>query len=631
MQLAGRVGDQAKNGGDEGPGKQGSPDVLINGHAALRVGDPGKGWTATKGSRGVLVNGIPLHRLGDETSHHTGNGQLVEGSPDVMVGDRGGGVAKPVPHDQTLEVHVTDALERPIEGVKVRVSCPHKDDEERTITGNTTLTGLCSGSTVMVQKGLQKGTWDPGASSGEIIAPSHSHVAPAGAAAPAAAPAHAAAAVPPHPAAAAAPAPAAAAPTGGAAAPHATAAAKVVTPTSAPAAAPTGGAATPHAAAPAAASTGGAPAPGTHVVHAPSPPATPPATQEVHLVRPTTSSAQVTLATVHNWVELVFRAFKQTLPTAATEIAILGVREASLSGKGTTDQLEAQAGAGHTDNVNFTTEARDANFAHATTWNDLLFIAYTDSTPQKAQHIEVFECTIDAGECDNPAGTPILLEGKLYSGRPGGHISSRYPGSDICLHLFTDTYGKMALARECTKSYRVFSKIESAKSAPANWRFAKLEDNGSIHMHFGAESGRVGGWSTGCTVLHHHYFVKNGAGKRVPDAGAVRYKRFMELYRGAANKNKIPYLVVSSEYIRGYAEWARLIGEKHDEGSKPASVILRDKLRSPAGMEGHYLPSIMTTAFANAVNELAAAKTTSPAHATNLKSALEFSTFTLAI
>jgi uncharacterized Zn-binding protein involved in type VI secretion len=596
MPLAGRVGDQAKNGADEGPGKQGSPDVFINGHAALRVGDPGKGWQAKKGSRGVLINGIPVHRVGDETSHHTGDGQLVEGSPDVFVGDRGGGEAKPVPHDKTLEVKVSDALERPIEEVTVRVSCPHKDDVDHKITGTTTLSGLCSSSTVMVQKSLQKGTWDPGASSGEIVAPTHAHVTPpAPAQARVVAPAQAAA-----PAAkVAAPAPAAAAPAPAAAAP-------------APA-------------------TGGAAAPATHVVHAPAPPATPPAQQEVHIVRPTTASAQVTLTTVHNWAELIFRAFNQTMPTAATEIAILGVREASLSGKGTVDQLETAAGEGKTDKVTFTTEARDANFAHATTWNDLLFIAYTDSTPAKAQHVEVFECTIDAGSVESSLGTPVTLEGKLYSGQPGSHISSRYPGSDVALHLFSDTAGKMALARECTKSARTFSAIASAKNAATNWRFASVEDNSSIHMHFGAEAGNVGTWSTGCTVLHHHLFIKTKSGARVQDAAATRYKRFMELYRGAANKKKIPYLVVSSEYIRGYAEWARLVGEKPEEGSKPASVIMKDKLRSATGMDGRYLASFIKTSFANEVNALAADKATSAAHAANLRSSMQLVTFTLSI
>ncbi len=596
MPLAGRVGDQAKNGADEGPGKQGSPDVFINGHAALRVGDPGKGWQAKKGSRGVLINGIPVHRVGDETSHHTGDGQLVEGSPDVFVGDRGGGEAKPVPHDKTLEVQVSDALKRPIEEVTVRVSCPHKDDVDHKITGTTTLSGLCS----KLDRDGAEGA--PERHLGPRRLERRDRRADARAR-------HAAGRRP----ASARRRPAARRRSG----------------------ARCGSGSCRRCAGSRCCRSGscrrGAAAPATHVVHAPAPPATPPAQQDVHIVRPATASAQVTLTTVHNWAELVFRAFNQTMPTAATEIAILGVREASLSGKGTVDQLEAAAGEGKTDKVTFTTEARDTNFAHATTWNDLLFIAYTDSTPARAQHVEVFECTIDAGAVESSLGMPITLEGKLYSGQPGSHISSRYPGSDVALHLFTDTVGKMALARECTKSARTFSAIASAKNTATNWRFASVEDNGSIHMHFGGEGGTVGSWSTGCTVLHHHLFIKNKAGARVQDPAATRYKRFMELYRGAANKKKIPYLVVSSEYIHGYAEWARLVGEKPEEGSKPASVIMKDKLRAAPGMEGRYLPSFVKTAFATEVNTLAADKATSAPHAANLRSSMQLVTFTVAI
>ena len=176
MPLAGRVGDNAKHDGGEEPAQQGSPDVLINGHAAMRVGDPGKHWTAKKGSKGVLINGIPAHRVGDETKHDTGSGQLVDGSQDVFIGDLGGGEAKPVPHDRSLAVQVTDALQRGIHDVMVKVVCPHEDDKEQKVSGSTTLTGLCSSSTVLVQKPLQKGTWDKGAESPEIIGPSHAHV-----------------------------------------------------------------------------------------------------------------------------------------------------------------------------------------------------------------------------------------------------------------------------------------------------------------------------------------------------------------------------------------------------------------------------------------------------------------------
>ena len=568
MPLAGRVGDQAKNSttGHESPAKAGSPDVLVDGKAALRVGDPGtdpESWNAQKGSTGVLINGLPAHRVGDATKHSAGDGQLVQGSPHLTIGDRGGGTAKPIPHDQTLQVSVKDALGRPIEGATAKVVCPHNDDKVVPVNGNTTLTGLCSSSTVTVNKTLQKGTWDPGASSGELVAPTHAQVEPPG-----------------------------------------------------------------------------KPEDATHVVHAPSPPATPPATNEVHIVKPTTPNAAVQLTTVHNWVELVFRAFGQTLPTAANEIAILGVREASLSnvakGKLTVEQLEAAEAAGQTDKVETTRETRDADFstsassAHHTTWNDLLFIAYTDSTPAKSQHVEVFECTIDAGGLEAGKAMPITLEGKLYSGYPGDHAYSKYPLHNVCLHLYKDTPGKMLLAREVTRKYRVFTDIASAKNG-TDWKFVSVESNDTIHMHFGGEGGAVGTWSTGCTVLHHHLWVKDKNKKNVVDPKATRYKRFMELFQGAPNKQKVPYLVVSSQYVSSFAEWARLAGQKPEDASKPASVIMQDKLRKAPGQEGHYLPSIMTTEFATAVNALAADKTTSAVHAANLKSSMDLATFTLSI
>jgi len=180
MPLAGRVGDHAKHDGQEDPAQQGSPDVLIDGHAALRVGDPGKHWKAKTGSRGVLINGLPAHRVGDETKHDTGDGQLVDGSQDVFIGDRGGGAAKPEPHDRSLAVHVKDALGRSIEGVMVRVVCPHQDDKEQKITGSVTLSGLCSSATVMIQKTLAKGIWDAAAQSPEMFRPTNTLVSSSG-------------------------------------------------------------------------------------------------------------------------------------------------------------------------------------------------------------------------------------------------------------------------------------------------------------------------------------------------------------------------------------------------------------------------------------------------------------------
>jgi uncharacterized Zn-binding protein involved in type VI secretion len=106
MPPAGRVGDQARNPLDThtcqkcphdviGPAIDGSPNVEINGKLALRVGDPGthalccgpNNWRAFEGAATVEINGLPAHRLGDMTQHCGGMGKLVEGSPDVDIGD----------------------------------------------------------------------------------------------------------------------------------------------------------------------------------------------------------------------------------------------------------------------------------------------------------------------------------------------------------------------------------------------------------------------------------------------------------------------------------------------------------------------------------------------------------------
>jgi hypothetical protein len=374
-----------------------------------------------------------------------------------------------------------------------------------------------------------------------------------------------------------------------------------------------------------------APAPDqSQVVHAPSPPATPPDQQEVHLVKPTTPTAKVVLTTVHNWVELVFQAFGQTMPTAATEIAILGVRGASLTGKGGMDQLEAEAGDGETDKETTTRLTRDANFAHDPGWNDLIFIASTDSTPARTQHVDVFECTIDAGVVQSKLGIPITLEGKLYGGHPGDHHPDKYPGKDVCLHLYYQSISQMALARECTKTTRTFSTVASAENGATDWRFAGTEPDPGIHMHFGLEMGRVGTWSAGCTVLHHHYWKKVN-GRNVIDPAATRYQRFRDLFLGAANKQKIPYLVVSSQYVRSYAEWVRVLEGQPGAEVKAETVIMKDKLRADPGDAGRYLASFVTTDFATAVEALAAKSTTSKTHAANLKSSMDLVTFTLSI
>ncbi|MBK7761688.1 MAG: PAAR domain-containing protein [Deltaproteobacteria bacterium] len=100
-----RVGDNAFNPADAhgcpacphpvtGPGQAGSPDVIVNGMQALRIGDPGQhaaccgpnSWVVAAGSGSVTFNNIPAARLGDSTTHCGGSGSLIVGSANVIVG-----------------------------------------------------------------------------------------------------------------------------------------------------------------------------------------------------------------------------------------------------------------------------------------------------------------------------------------------------------------------------------------------------------------------------------------------------------------------------------------------------------------------------------------------------------------
>jgi|GEM_PF-1782727 len=81
-----------------GPALEGSPDVFVNGLSALRVGDKGvhficcgeNKWEAIEGSASILINGKPACRLGDKTKHCGGDGTLIGGSSDTLLGDVGG-------------------------------------------------------------------------------------------------------------------------------------------------------------------------------------------------------------------------------------------------------------------------------------------------------------------------------------------------------------------------------------------------------------------------------------------------------------------------------------------------------------------------------------------------------------
>jgi outer membrane protein OmpA-like peptidoglycan-associated protein len=75
----------------------------VNRRPALRVDDVGihaaccgaNTWTATKGSVTVFINGKGAHRMGDQNRHCGGMGMLFEGSPNVIVGESGGGGTGP--------------------------------------------------------------------------------------------------------------------------------------------------------------------------------------------------------------------------------------------------------------------------------------------------------------------------------------------------------------------------------------------------------------------------------------------------------------------------------------------------------------------------------------------------------
>jgi uncharacterized Zn-binding protein involved in type VI secretion len=105
MPPQGRFGDKALVPADahgcpacphpaQGPAIAGSPDVMVNGKAALRIGDAGihvaccgpNMWKASVGSGTVFINNIPAHRLGDMTAHCGGVGTLIAGSTNVIVG-----------------------------------------------------------------------------------------------------------------------------------------------------------------------------------------------------------------------------------------------------------------------------------------------------------------------------------------------------------------------------------------------------------------------------------------------------------------------------------------------------------------------------------------------------------------
>jgi len=102
----GRLGDYSRTSTDThlcvvcshevmGPAITGSANVLINHRPALRVGDRGvhagccgpNTWHAKHGAVSVLINNRPAHRINDDVEHCGGDGTLIQGSANVLVGD----------------------------------------------------------------------------------------------------------------------------------------------------------------------------------------------------------------------------------------------------------------------------------------------------------------------------------------------------------------------------------------------------------------------------------------------------------------------------------------------------------------------------------------------------------------
>lgn len=162
MPAQGRLGDKSSVPADGhgcpgcphpcvGPATGGSPDVMVNGLPALRVGDPGihaaccgpNTWKAKAGAAGVFINGKKAHRLGDADTHCGGTGKMIEGSSNVFVGDYSSSSGTAPEHSEVLissdKLHQFSAVltapdGRVIANMPVTVTLP--DGSERHLRSN---------------------------------------------------------------------------------------------------------------------------------------------------------------------------------------------------------------------------------------------------------------------------------------------------------------------------------------------------------------------------------------------------------------------------------------------------------------------------------------------------------------
>ncbi len=323
---------------------------------------------------------------------------------------------------------------------------------------------------------------------------------------------------------------------------------------------------------------------------------------------------------VYNWVELVYQAFGQTIPSDPHKVALLGVREETFSdGAGASaEQMTAkEAAAGDTTGgavQGLHADARVADrfdrdkkgnalrtkTASRVTFNDMLYMVWTEQGAQHDQHVQAFRCTIDPGfNEEDTTGTPLLCEGLLYKARPTVHKGD--PGA---LQIYRGSASAIRTARDATKSRNVFTNLQDALIEPhaqngnQRWLFCADEpDNPSIHIHWSldyGDDGPVRNWSTGCTVLAH---------ARVSD----RYQTdFRGHWKSAPNSSEIPYLVVSSKYLVLYDAWQAELRRDPSGPATPASVIRKEGIPLMPGAQGTAglrLPSIATAPFVTSVQE----------------------------
>lgn len=320
-------------------------------------------------------------------------------------------------------------------------------------------------------------------------------------------------------------------------------------------------------------------------------------------VRPSTPNAQVAQGTFtgspdgrprtlrhktpYNWVELIYQAFGRSLPTGSKEVALLVLREASLGGTGEAAAKErrAAAGAGPTAAIGRTVLTDKVAF------DDLLYLVWTEGGASQKQCVEVFRCTADPGS-RGKRPTAMQIEGFFYSCTPVSHRPDKYGSALNALRIRNlDNTAMIRIARDARRNYNVYTHVESAY-VPPTWRFCGDErhDSVGVNMHFGGALTRVGGWSIGCTAL---------AWSR----SSTRYaKDFFARCNTAPNRGSIPYLVVSSKYVKTFDAWR---AEETDGDAKPWDVIRTDGLEPmPAGIPG-YLPSFATRGFCEQVAEAA--------------------------